>query len=70
MLRIAPKTCAWRKSRIHVINEFIEGMSEKNPKELVEPLWVFMFEVAKHKGDLYPTLSLRNLLRAIGRVIR
>lgn len=50
MLRIAPKTCAWRKSRTHGTNELIEGMSEKKPKELVEPLWVFTFHVAKHKS--------------------
>ena len=31
---------------------------------------MFMFEVAKHKGGLYPTSSLGNLLRAIGRLIR
>lgn len=38
-------------------------MSEKHPKELIELLWSFMLEVSIYNDDLYPPLSLGNLLR-------
>lgn len=52
---------AWRKVRKHDTFASIDDMSEKDPKELVELVWIFMLEMSKSNGDLYPPLSIRNL---------